>query len=82
MPKMMLLVAVCAAFASLGLYLIGPDSVHTVSWYMAHPEEREALVGGIGRDNAAARGFDYQNALEAHLKADANSFMAAARQAQ
>jgi hypothetical protein len=47
----------------------GPEEVHTVSWYMAHKDERVAKVRWCADDAARGRAANCQNAAEADQKA-------------
>lgn len=58
--------------------LTRPDPAHTVSWYMEHPTERAERLK-VGADDPSRQWPDYRNAWDAELKADANSYAAAAR---
>ncbi len=67
------------AVAGLALWVSFFEPTRTVSYYMAHPDERAAELAR-GADNPAARGPNYEAAVEAKWKADNNSFLAAVRQ--
>jgi hypothetical protein len=53
------------------------NTTHTVSYYMTHPLERATEIA-LGNNDPSKRGSDYQAAVEAKWKADAEAFLAAA----
>jgi hypothetical protein len=52
------------------------NMTHTVSYYIDHPLERATEIA-LGNNDPSKRGPDYQAAVEAKWKADADAFLAA-----
>ena len=52
------------------------NTTHTVSYYITHPLERATEIA-VGNNDPSKRGPNYQAAVEAKWKADADAFLAA-----
>jgi hypothetical protein len=52
------------------------NTTHTVSYYIDHPLERATEIA-LGNNDPSKRGPNYQAAVEAKWKADADAFLAA-----
>jgi hypothetical protein len=50
-------------------------STHTVSYYLNHPLERATEIA-LGNNDPSKRGPNYQAAVDAKWKADADAFLA------
>ena len=51
------------------------NMTHTVSYYIDHPVERATEIA-LGNNDPSKRGSNYQAAVEAKWKADADAFLA------
>ena len=51
------------------------NTTHTVSYYITHPLERATEIA-VGNNDPSKRGPNYQAAVAAKWKADANAFLA------
>ena len=52
------------------------NTTHTVSYYINHPLERATEIA-LGNNDPSKRGPNYQAAVEAKWKADADAFLVA-----
>ena len=52
------------------------NTTHTVSYYITHPLERATEIA-VGNNDPSKRGPNYQAAVEAKWKADADAFLGA-----